>query len=572
MLAARAEGTPMAKQIYSVSTPISDSIIDANAVEAIRPVDDIAPDVRAAELAQAQQDYQFDWNTPNAPGVPLLKSLPMRDYFSIKWLANSGAAFVKIRLNEGLPPFHSDSDRARRLRDYADLFVVLDEPKVARDSLWATDESFGEQRLSGANPMSIRRARAAGDIAHLLPDGVEELLSGATVAQEIAAGRLFFVDHRGALAAIQSPATIELDGTSFTKYVPKVAALFWWNRWTERLMPISVSAEDLTQGPLASNGPSRKWVEAKFAFQAADGVVHEMSAHLGRTHLVMGAVAIAARRQLALSHPIHRLLMPHFRFMLAINQQAEKSLIAPNGDLAVSFGAPIAEVVGVATQAYRTWDFTAHALPNDIAARGVGAKAGLPTYAYRDDATLLWQAIAEYTAEYVDLYYSNDPAVRADGELGAWSREVGAPAPAGAAIAGFPALDSVEGLVFALTQIIFTCSAQHSAVNYTQDDYLGFHPNSSFAIWARSDLLAMLPPMGPAEGQISIVKQLTAFRYDRLGDYAGKFTRDERANAATRRFAARLEEVEAKIMEHESHRWQSYKYLLPSNIINSISI
>ncbi len=570
----------MAKALFEVSTPITHTSIDALATTPVLPHEAAASTAaastdRAAQLADAKNEYQFDWNTANATGVPLLKSLPMREFFSIRYVAKSAEALAKIKLNEVLPPLHREKDRAERLGDYADLFVILTEPAVAQRHLWATDTSFGEQRLSGANPMSIRRVADAAAITALVPPDVERLLGGAKVAHEVAAGRLFVVDHRDALTPITQGETVELSGETFEKFVPKSAALFWWNRWTRRLMPISILVDGPAPQLFAANGNTDAWLRAKIAFQACDGVVHEMSAHLGRTHLVMEGIAISAKRQLAEAHPITRLLLPHLRFMLSLNQFAERTLIAPGSDLAVSFGAPISEVVGVAAQAYRTWDFTQHAFPNDIANRGVSKSDGLPCYAYRDDAALYWNAISHYVAEYVELYYGNDAAVASDPELAAWSAEVSAPAPAGAAIQGFPALETVEQLVFALTHIVFVCSVQHSAVNYPQDDYLAFAPNSPFGIWAPladQNVLDLLPPMGPAEGQISMLFQLTAFHYDRLGDYAGKYTRDERANAVIRRFFGGMDAIDAAITAHERDRWQSYEYLRPKNVLNSISI
>ncbi len=48
--------------------------------------------------------------------------------------------------------------------------------------------------------------------------------------------------------------------------------------------------------------------------------------------------------------------------------------------------------------------------------------------------------------------------------------------------------------------------------------------------------------------------------------------RDERANAVTRAFFAGLDVVDAQITQHEKSRWQTYEYLLPKNVLNSISI
>jgi arachidonate 15-lipoxygenase len=566
----------LADLLYNIATPTNHTSISARAVAPHLPGHDPDPESRATQLEVARSDYQWNWDSTNATGVPLLQKLPIREFFSVRWLALIAKAKIKIKANEVAPPFWlSKKSRAKSIRDYAELFVILDEPSVAKNDLWATDESFGEQRLSGANPLSIRRVLDVQEISLLTPPGVTDLLYGSSLNEEVAAGRLFVVDHREALAAITADGSVTLSGQVFPKSLPKSAALFWWNRWDKRLMPISIGIGAPNSEQLFSPADAGPWIKAKVAFQACDAVVHEMSSHLGRTHLVMGGIAIAARRQLAEAHPIYRLLAPHFRFMLALNQEAEKGLIAPDGALDVAVGAPIGQVVGVAVQAYSTWNFTDHAFPNDISRRGVAPSSGLPAYAFRDDAALLWTAIERYVAEYVSLYYSNDLAVAEDPELSAWANEVARAAPNGAAINGFPALDRVERLVFALTHIVFVCSVQHSAVNYTQHDYLAFAPNSPFATWApqtEQDVLKLLPPIGAAEDQLNMLYQLTAFRYDQLGDYEGEYSLDERANAATRAFLAGMPAIDEVICCREKERWQSYQYLRPHNIINSISI
>ncbi len=565
----------MVNPLFHITSPIFHPSIDHAATDESLPAQDSNNDQRSAQLKDARSKYQYDWNTENAPGVPFLKDLPISEFFSARYILETGAELVKIKTNEVLPPFHRDKDRAEKIKDFEELFVILPDPDVAKKSLWATDESFGEQRLSGANPMSIRRAQTRDEIAHLLPDSLGQALGTSSVDAELQAGRLFHVDHRPVLAPVTEPGKATLNGKEFQKHLPKTAGLFWWNRHTERLMPISILVEGHTNRLVSAHGDSNEWLRAKIAFQACDGVVHEMSTHLGHTHLVMEGIGIAARRNLAERHPIMRLLVPHLRFMMSINQLAEEKLIKPGGEVDLSFGGTIKQIVSVAALAYRNWDFTENAFPNDIAARGVSKGANLPIYAYRDDAALYWEAITEYMQDYVGIFYSNDTAVKNDEELQAWSTEVSAPSPQGAAIRGFPNLDSVSALTFALTQIIFTCSVQHSAVNYPQNDYLIFPPNSPFALWDALDsenLMDILPPMGPSEGQISLLTQLTAIHYDELGDYEGKYTKDARANKAIRTFFQGMTEIDAKITSHQQSRWQSYEYLRPRNVTNSISI
>jgi arachidonate 15-lipoxygenase len=409
-----------------------------------------------------------------------------------------------------------------------------------------------------------------------VPSDIRTSLGGASLENEVAAGRIFLVDHRDPLTPVTTNGEWKFDGKTFNKYLPKTAGLFWWNRFTQRLVPVALQAAGYFDTPVSPHtGNGSEWVEAKLAFQAADGVVHEMSSHLGRTHLAMEGIAVSAHRQLDERHPVLRLLLPHFRFMLSLNDKAGKSLIAKESNIDMTFGAPISQVVGVAKLALETWDFTRHAFPNDIKNRGVGRDSGLPAYAFRDDGELLWKAIHDYAGEFVEIYYSNDRAVADDSELRAWAVEVSAQG-SGAHVKGFPPLETREQLTFALTQTVFVCSALHSAVNYGQADYLLYSPNSPLATWERpgSDkgLFALLPPFGAAKGQIATLAQLTSFRYDQLGDYENDYTDDHRANLVIRSFAQRLDEIETEVRGRNQTRWQKYEYLRPSLVLNSISI
>lgn len=569
-------GAEVQEGVRRVATPLGE--LGEQCEQSCLPHNDLNPTQRAHRIEEAQELYEFRYDWENAPGVPLLKRVPLREIFSPRYLAETAAAGFKIRANDALNPRHHDYDRAEDIGDYADLFRVLPDPMVSKGHLWASDESFGEQRLSGANPILLEQVASAEDIKDYWRGSTSRRLPGTTLEDEVRAGRIYLVDHREALKPVNDTTPIDIDGTTFTKRMPKTVGIFWWNRWTQRLLPFSVYIEGTPPTIASPEDDGATWLAAKTAFQAADGVVHEMSSHLGRTHLAIEGIAIAAHRALDAHHPVLQLLLPHLRFMFMLNFLAERSLIAPGSDVATSFGGPIKQIVAVAGHARATWNFTHHALKNDLRGRRVADAKELPHYPYRDDALLVWGAIEEYVDEYLDLYYSNDESVRTDSELQAWAQIISAKADdthKGAGVLGFPALTMKEQLTFALTHIIFVCSAQHSAVNFGQSDYLAYAPNSPFAIWSEPtnpNILELLPPMGPAEGQLETLAQLTAFRYDKLGDYSGRYTKDDRANRIIRKFYQKLGTIDAEIQARDAQRWQSYPYLRPRLILNSISI
>ena len=58
------------------------------------------------------------------------------------------------------------------------------------------------------------------------------------------------------------------------------------------------------------------WIMAKLWVRCADFHVHYAITHLFKTHLVIEPFAVAMMRQLSTSHPIYKLMKPHFRLVL----------------------------------------------------------------------------------------------------------------------------------------------------------------------------------------------------------------------------------------------------------------
>lgn len=65
--------------------------------------------------------------------------------------------------------------------------------------------------------------------------------------------------------------------------------------------------------------PSYTWLVAKMFYNNAEAQHHQALTHLGYTHLLMEGVVICTHRNLSPSHPLFKLMAPHFLFLLAIN-------------------------------------------------------------------------------------------------------------------------------------------------------------------------------------------------------------------------------------------------------------
>ena len=130
--------------------------------------------------------------------------------------------------------------------------------------------------------------------------------------------------------------------------------------------------------------------------------------------------------------------------------------------------------------------------------------------------------------------------------------------------------------------MIFTTSAHHAALNYTQGDFMGWTPNMPTAAFAPPPTASggdrdaawsrALPAHGLASAQLEFMWQQSQIRDDRLGHYpAGQFA-DPRVAPLLARFRTALDAAETEIAERETTRLLPYPYLRPSLLTASIHI
>lgn len=464
------------------------------------------------------------------------------------------------------------------------------------------DREFARQRLAGPNPMVIRRVQSAdqsqlqvwaGEVCQLATG------EGVNLTQAVAANHLFVADYP--LLTNLTAAELQVG-----RYVGSPIAVFY--QTLTGLEPILIQLEPgHVVTPMAAPDA---WMRAKLYVQVADITHHELITHLGDTHLAMEAFAIATPRQLPVNHPVYRLLKPHFQFLLAINTRGNDVLLGKGGAID-NLMAPTREAsIGLINQAYRDRSFQEYALPKNLHQRGVTADF-IPEFPYRDDALLLWQAIAHYTTNFLHRYYPDDSAVQRDPYLQAWAAELGEPLdirpvqefpqapawmppevtsqlglnldelPTYPRVPGFPTqLTTLQQLIDITTQIIFTCGPQHAAVNFSQFDYVGYPANAPLSAYCRPDacksLDNLLPPLKQDLGQIELAFALSGIRYGTLGSSSLMRFIDPGDRAILGQFQAELNSIERKICDRNQERLErfdaDYPYLLPSRIPNSINI
>lgn len=527
--------------------------------------------------------------------------VPDWSHFLPSWMtATTIATAQKPAIEQQRSRFYQTLEQRGRRRPKVSLIYERDQG--------LSDREFARQRLAGANPMVIHRLQEADRslLSTWASDQPYLLTNGETLqlTQAAAENRLFLLDY---------PLLKDLTASDLQigKYVGSPQALFY--RSEQGLLPVLIQLE--RGHKVFTPAESDEWMRAKLYVQVADATHHELISHLCYTHLAMETFAIATARQLPKNHPLAQLLAPHFKFLLAINHRGNRVLLA-EGAAIDSLLAP----TGVASldlidRAYRDRPLEHYALPHDLKHRGLEPEY-LSDFPYRDDAQLLWDAIAGYVSAYLLRYYLDDRAVMQDAYLQAWAAELGSPMdsrplsefpqlpdwvppevakqtglqpesmPAHSRVPGFPTSQSGIGEIQTLQQLIdlttltiFTCGPQHAAVNFSQFDYLGYVPNAPMAAYAKPDVATvstLMPPPQAQLNQMELTFALSGVIWGRLGDAQLIQFADAGDRQILQQFQDRLTQVEQEIQQRNCQRRDrdgvDYPYLLPSQIPNSINI
>ncbi|XP_033639815.1 arachidonate 5-lipoxygenase-like [Asterias rubens] len=272
--------------------------------------------------------------------------------------------------------------------------------------------------------------------------------------------------------------------TSSGRKICAPIALFFVNH-NKDLMPVAIQ---LHQDPSADNpvflptDPEYTWLLAKMWFNNADACYHQSATHLGFTHLIMESVAVATHQSLSPSHPIFRLLAPHFLYVIAINSLALMQLVSKGGWVDQSLTVGRIGMFAIIARAAPKWRLDVDGtLPADLRSRGVDDPEVLPKYYFRDDAILLYEAIRKYVTEVVDGHYDTLEKLLVDDEIQDFaeilSRSQGEGDCGIKGVHGNGKFATNAELIGALTAIIYTSSVAHAAANFSQYDEYAFPPN-----------------------------------------------------------------------------------------------
>ena len=215
----------------------------------------------------------------------------------------------------------------------------------------------------------------------------------------------------------------------------------------------------------------------------------QICTHLVYTHFFVETFALAMHRCLMPSHPIHKMLKEHFRFIISIDTLGREVLIAPGGsaDQSLTIGHGSDGVKKLMVKTYQRMDLEDFDYIKDLERRDMKE---LPGYHHRDDCVLLWGVIKSYVENMVNTFYENDHTVIKDWELQDWVKDVyengfgDISSDSGKPSLGLPGrLTTIDELVdlhlrfrliflnfpcqvIYLQRIIFTSTVQHAFANF----------------------------------------------------------------------------------------------------------
>ncbi|WCJ43140.1 Linoleate 9S-lipoxygenase 1 [Euphorbia peplus] len=471
-------------------------------------------------------------------------------------------------------------------------------PQVIKESktAWRTDEEFGREMVAGVNPVIIRRleefppksqldTKLYGDQnSSITEEHIKHNLGGFTADEAMKQNKLYILDHHDTVM----PYLRRINATS-TKIYASRTLLFLKDDGTLKPVAIELSlprSEGDEFGAIkkvytpAEDGTVQGciWQLAKAYVAVIDSGVHQLISHWLHTHAAIEPFIIATNRNLSVIHPIHKLLHPHFRDTMNINAVARQILINGGGLLEFTVF-PGKYCMEMSSVAYKNWNFTQQALPEDLKMRGIavedpdspaGIRLLIKDYPYAVDGLQIWSAINTWVKNYCSIYYNSDETVAKDPELQSWWNEIQETGHGDKKNEPWwPQMTTKQTLIQSCTTIIWVASALHAAINFGQYPYGGYLPNRP------SLSRRFMPEPGSSEYEeaemypekafcktvtaqlqtvlgISLIEILSRHASDEV--YLGQrdtaeWTTEDKAVAAFEEFGRTLREIEGKIVE-----------------------
>ena len=496
---------------------------------------------------------------------------------------------------------------------YMDCFVHMGE-KVGwskseiKDGLkvgqiFQQDPEFGRQIIQGPNSTKLWKVE---ELSETWKAGIDKIpthvIDGEDINTVISDGRLYEIKNSGTLEGIKHGGKLskKITGHNQTWYVTHADVLLFHSKARpeeEAFVPILIRLENKNDGEpetfwyppendVQKEDPTYlAWLFAKMHFRCADWGVYSIGTHYARAHAQNEVFAVSMYRNLSSSHPLFRLLKPHFQGIVGVNCQARESLIASDQNAFAKFMSSGDDLPQLLVNCCKELHYDNMVVPKDFETRGL---KDVPNYFFRDDCEALWEILLNYVQEMVDLSYHDDKTVTEDHELQHFVKEILEPGFKGFGGAGFPdSLTSKEKLVEYLTVLIFNVSCYHTGVNFQINKYLGYVPNAPPSLRTpppkQDDVITMdhimksLPQYECALAIMVITEVLGNFspieRFyvetkaeHKLGYLGENMAVSEEQEGCIKRMVVQMEGLRDTITKRNEGKYLAYNVLSPQNI------
>ncbi|XP_020489030.2 polyunsaturated fatty acid lipoxygenase ALOX15B [Labrus bergylta] len=442
---------------------------------------------------------------------------------------------------------------------------------------WEEDWYFGYQCLNGCNPLLLRQTSILPPNLSVTPDMLRPFLPDcSSLEQELQTGNIYLLDYE---VLDNVPANV-INGKQ--TYLSAPLCLLHLNQ-RGQLVPIAIQLQQ-TPGPhnplFLPSDPGCDWLLAKIFVRSADFQCHQIASHYLRTHMLGELCCVSTLRQLPETHPLHQLLMPHIRTSLQINFQARASLLAADGVFDKAMGCGLEGLPVLLSRASDRISYQSLCVPDDLTERGVDK---LPQSFYAQDALRVWDALHRFVFSWVSVYYSGDDEVQQDSELQHWISDLNAHGFNNHS--GFPQCFRTKAEVSKfVTMIMFSCSALHAAVNFSQLDFALWMPNCPAYMLRpppqvkgevmEDDIMSFLPHVNLTCRVLTALMLLSqpAVNFVPLCHYKDTIFRDDAHCRLVEAVQAELKAISDDITERNRHLALPYPYLDPEHIENSVAI
>ncbi|XP_024658423.2 arachidonate 12-lipoxygenase, 12R-type [Maylandia zebra] len=536
---------------------------------------------RQQEIQQREEDYRWDAYAEKIPHSMKAEnpfSLPYEVQFSFTktkeflYTASTGLTELKLKGLDNCKEKWDNIDSINRV-----FCCKKTEISEYVHEHWKEDAFFGYQFLNGVNPMLIQLCTALPSNFPVTDDMVFPH-GQCSLADEMKKGNIFLCDYK------------RLDGVKANTINGKkqylMAPLVLLHKDPhDKLMPIAIQ---LKQTPSDDNpiflptDSEYDWLIAKIFVRSADFNEHQLNVHLLRTHLLAEVFAVSLLRNVPMVHPLYKLLKPHTRYTMQINFLARRLLISDTGNFTQFASSGGEGMFTILQRSVSSLTYSSLCIPDDIAERGVEA---VPNFYYRDDGLKVWDIIHRSVQGMLGYYYKSDREVQEDSELQKWILDIFEHGFLSQAETGIPqTFTSVTELIKFVTMVIYTCSAQHAAVNSGQFDYAGWMPNTPISLQlppptkkgttSEATMLATFPDVNVTVQGMATVWLLSKQSSDfvPLGQYPEDHFTEEIPRKILKDFQTELEILSGVIKARNKHLNVPYTYMDPAVVENSVAI